>query len=162
MTLTSSSCQFVLEFVVIAPGTSAFSVVVRLQAPPIVDETNTQPTGTWRGKSTTVAASIGGLPLSLSVARTVALARSFPVYAEPKPPGQAALVTWQRTSVNAKVIERSPGFTMYLTELSDCGVKPFASPVPTVRTLEVCVGGEHEGEFSGIPCWRLADPDAHG
>src|SRR2546422_7031345 len=121
MTLTSSSCQIVLLFAVIAPGTSAFSVVVRLQAAPVVEETVTQPTGTWTGKSDTVADSTGGLPLNLSVARIRLDTSTFPLYGEPNPPGQAAFVVWQRTSFTAMTNVTSPrlGFTMYRTELMD-------------------------------------------
>ena len=69
----------------------------------------------------------------------------------------------QRTSVMFAEMAACPGL-VELTEMRTKPVElapaPFASGVPTVKKLELCVGGLQEGNASGGPCVRFGEP--HG
>ena len=73
---------------------------------------------------------------------------------------EAFVAGLQRTSEMLSVLTTSPGMptiTRMRIEPADFAAAPFASGVPTVRKLEACCGGAHDGNESGSPCVLFAE-----
>src|SRR5688572_12826650 len=57
--------------------------------------------------------------------------------------------------VRTMLVSGFAGATSILKYPTELATAPLASGVPTVRKLEACTGGLHDGKASGGPCVRL-------